>query len=85
MASTERRNYASRAEATRLVVNALLGAATETESAIRDLQVWILAPSAAERILKRLVFRGLARVTRTGWGPAPPLQCIVPLQPSDDR
>jgi hypothetical protein len=74
----ERRNHAGRAEATRLVVNALLGGTKESD--VRDLQAWILPPGATERILKSLAIRGLARSTASGWEPTPPLVTSVSLR-----
>ena len=81
MVTSERRNFASRAEAGRLVLNALLGA--RPDGAIGDLQAWILPPGATDRILTRFAFRGLARLRSCGWEPTPPLLSRVPLLPCD--
>ena len=81
VASADRRNHASRAEATRLVLEALVAAPDAAGS-------WPagggLPAGVAERILKRFALRGLARVTPAGWEPTPPLLCHVPLQPCED-
>ena len=80
VAPADRRNHASRAEATRLVLEALAGA----PDAADGWRARGLPAGVVERILKRFAFRGLARVTPSGWAPAPPLLCRVPLQRCED-
>jgi hypothetical protein len=65
-----------RAAATRLVLNALLE--PSEQQAIRDLQDWILRPDVADRILKHLALRGLARHTMAGWEPTLILRAPLP-------
>jgi hypothetical protein len=71
----DRRNYASRGDATRLVVEGLITGEYRWD---------LLQAPAVERILRRLAIRGLARTTSGGWVPSPPLQCpasIIPVDP----
>jgi hypothetical protein len=66
----------------RLIVEALLLSARE--SAMRDLRRLSLPANAAERILRRLALRGLARLTPAGWTPTRLLLSDVPLRPCED-
>ena len=71
----DRRNYASRGDATRLVVEGLITGEHRWDA---------LEPSAVERILRRLAIRGFVRNTSDGWVPLPPLQqpiAIIPVDP----
>ena len=74
----ERRNYGRRAEMLRRVVNRLRarrGGVLPTELASEVPQ------TVAERILKRLAFRGLVREAAGKWLPTPVLLYDIPLVP----
>jgi DNA-binding IscR family transcriptional regulator len=71
--SGERRNYQHRAETTRAIVECL---ARRSEGITVQLLAvhYMVSPSAAERIVKRLAIRGLVRSRMPGvWIAAPPL------------
>ena len=74
MVTRDRRNHAARAEACRLVWNALRSGEGVEERLLSRLR--IASPGAAERILKRLALCGLARITPDGWKSAP----VTPAQ-----
>ena len=71
--SGDRRNYRSRAETVRRVVEWLNDASAGGTQPTQEIPEELAPRHVIERVLRRLMVRGLTRKVGTGWIPAAPL------------
>jgi hypothetical protein len=74
----DRRDYRSRAETVRRVVEWLCAAGAEGTRRESEIPEGLAAP-IVERVLRLLMIKGLARRAGTAWLPTPPLLQPAPL------